>query len=121
MSSARIDCRVMRTSATTIRPITARDGSTPLPLSIRLLRRLNPLVVALLRSPLHGLLSKDLLLLTYTGRKTGRSRTLPLSYVEIGGHVYLCTRSSLWWTSLRDGARVEIRLRGHRSGASAVV
>ncbi len=33
----------------------------------------NPFVRALLRSRLHGLLSGSLLLVTYTGRKTGRT------------------------------------------------
>ena len=109
-----------RTTAT-LPPGARSTASAPLPLSIRLLRRLNPLIASLLRSPLHGVLSRNLLLLTYTGRKTGRPRTLPLSYVELGASVYLCTRSSLWWRSLRDGARVELRLRGSRIGAAASV
>lgn len=109
-----------RTTAT-LSPSTSSTASARLPLSIRVLRRLNPLIAGLLRSPLHGVLSRDLLLLTYTGRKTGRRRTLPLSYVELGTSVYLCTRSSLWWRSLRDGAPVELRLRGRRSGAAASV
>lgn len=92
-----------------------------LPLSIRLLRRLNPLVTAILRSPLHGLLSKDLLLLDHVGARSGRRRVLPLSYVEIDGRPYLCTRSSLWWRNLRAMPRVELVLRGRRVAAVAEV
>jgi hypothetical protein len=44
---------------------------------------------------------------------------LPLSYVELGGHVYLCTRSSLWWRNLRPNPAVEIQLRGRRIAAVA--
>jgi hypothetical protein len=33
---------------------------------------------ALLRSPLHGLLSGMLMLLSYTGRKSGRTYTIPI-------------------------------------------
>lgn len=99
----------------------AAHAAEPLPLSIRLLRRLNPLVGALLRSPLHGLASGELLLLTYVGAKTGIRRTLPLSYVETGGRLYLCTRSSAWWRNLRGGRPVELWLRGRRITATPVV
>lgn len=86
----------------------------PLPLAIRVLRRLNPLIAALLRSRLHRPLSASLLLLTYVGRKSGRQRSLPLSYVAVGGGLYLCTRSSRWWRSWRPDAAVAVHLRGRR-------
>jgi deazaflavin-dependent oxidoreductase (nitroreductase family) len=92
-----------------------------LPLSIRVLRRLNPLLMALLRSPLHGLLSRDLLLLGYVGARSGRRRELPLSYVEVDGVPYLCTRTSLWWRNLRAKPQVELCLRGRRVAARATV
>ena len=101
-----------------------RDGmaaETPVPVAIRLLRRLNPAITALLRSPLHALVSRDLLLLTYTGPVSGRRHTLPLSYVTVDERVYLCTRSSRWWRSLRHGRPVELRLRGRRVAATPVV
>jgi len=85
---------------------------TPVPWSIRLLRRLNPVIVAVLRSPLHGLLSANLLVLGYTGRRTGRRYRLPLSYVERDGRLYLCTRTAFWWLNLRSRGPVELRLRG---------
>ena len=93
----------------------------PLPLAIRVLRRLNPTIGALLRSPLHGLVSRNLLLLTYVGATTGRTRTLPLSYVTVGDRLYLCTRSSRWWRSLRGGRPVTIQLRGRALAAMPVI
>lgn len=98
-----------------------RATAPPAPLAIRLLRRLNPLIVAVLRSPLHGLVSRNLLLLTWIGAKTGVRRTLPLSYVEVAGRPYLCTRSSAWWRNLRNGRPVELRLRGRRIAATPAV
>jgi deazaflavin-dependent oxidoreductase (nitroreductase family) len=91
------------------------------PPSLRLLRRCNGLVRALLRSPLHGLLSRDLLVLAYTGAKTGQPRVLPLSYVEHDGRLYLCTRTSLWWRNLKSRPEVELWLRGRRLAATAHV
>jgi hypothetical protein len=89
----------------------------PLPIAIRVLRRLNPVIAALLRSPLHGVLSRNLLLLTYVGRRSGRRRTLPLSYTTVNDRLYLCTRSSRWWRSWHPDAAVELRLRGRRVAA----
>jgi F420H(2)-dependent quinone reductase len=99
----------------------SRSGGTPtatdLPVAIRVLRRLNPVIGWTLRSRLHVLVSRNLLLLTYVGARTGSSRALPLSYVEVGTRLYLCTRSSLWWRNLRNGRPVELRLRGRRVSA----
>ena len=39
----------------------------------------NPFVGALLRSPLHGFMSNSTMLLTYTGRKSGKTYTTPVS------------------------------------------
>lgn len=84
------------------------------PFSIRVLRRLKPLVVAVLSSPLHGLLSRDVLLLRYKGRRSGRAYELPLSYVETGGAIHLCTRpeGSDWWRNVKGGCAVEATVRG---------
>lgn len=106
---------------TTMSTSSHAQAAEPLPIAIRLLRRLNPVIAALLRSPLHGLASRNLLLLTYVGAKSGVVRTLPLSYVEVGGRPYLCTRSSAWWRNLRSGRPVELRLRGRRVAATPVV
>src|SRR5262249_17743027 len=42
---------------------------------------INPVIRALLRSPVHGLMSKSLMLITFTGRKSGRRYTTPVRYV----------------------------------------
>jgi deazaflavin-dependent oxidoreductase (nitroreductase family) len=92
------------------------------PPSIRLLRRFNPLLQAILRSPLHRLASRDLLVLEYTGAKSGQRRSLPLSYVEHDGRIYLCTRSSLWARNLRTEPAVGVWLRGqHVAGTADVI
>jgi hypothetical protein len=43
-----------------------------------------PVMKALLRSPLHRLLDGTLVLLTYTGRKTGKQYTIPIGYFVWG-------------------------------------
>lgn len=80
------------------------------------IRRLgNGFVRALLRSPLHGLLSGSLLLVTYTGRRSGRTFTIPVMYVEDAGALVVYVGQSperVWWRNLRSGAQVDVRLRG---------
>src|SRR6266566_2085486 len=46
------------------------------------IRFVNPVARAQLRSPMHRLLSEDLMLLTVTGRKTGRTYTSPVGRHE---------------------------------------
>jgi hypothetical protein len=75
----------------------------------------NTFVRALLRSPLHRLLSGSLLLVTYTGRQSGRTFTIPVMYVqdEVELVVYVGRSSDkVWWRNLRGGAQVSVRLRG---------
>jgi deazaflavin-dependent oxidoreductase (nitroreductase family) len=84
----------------------------------------NPVVRAVLRSPLHGLASRWLLLLTYTGRRTGRRYTLPAQYVRRGDELFLFpgrAARKTWWRNLRGRASVSVRLRGRDLAATAVV
>jgi deazaflavin-dependent oxidoreductase (nitroreductase family) len=85
----------------------------------------NLFVISLLRSPLHRLASGSLLLVTYRGRASRRSVTIPVMYVEREGTLTIFVGHSerkRWWRNLRTGAEVEVRLRGHRlSGHAEVV
>lgn len=105
------------------RPLAPPSTTHSIPLSIRVLRRLRPFVAAILASPVHGLLSRDVLLIGYAGRRSGRRYTLPLSYVEHGGALYLCTRpeGSDWWRNLKGGAAVDLVLCGRPVLARAEV
>jgi len=91
----------------------------PLPV----LRALNPFVAMLLRSPLHGLMSRDVMLLTVTGRRSGRRYTIPVSYLRDADRVRCVTgREVTWWRNLRGGADVTLRIAGEerRGRAEAV-
>lgn len=84
----------------------------------------NPAVKLLLRSPLHGLLSKDIILVTFTGRKSGRRYTTPVSYVEEGDKITFLTQGR-WWKNLRGNDEacvpVTVRVRGRDLEARAQV
>lgn len=81
----------------------------------------NPIVRAILRSPLHGLLSRGLALITVTGRRSGRELTIPVSYRQRGDRVTVrvgAFERKRWWRNLSHGERpVRMRIRGReRSG-----
>jgi deazaflavin-dependent oxidoreductase (nitroreductase family) len=80
----------------------------------------NDFVAWLLRSRLHGLLSGGMLLITFTGRKTGRQYTTPVGYYREGDVLWVITsRDRTWWRNLRGGAEVTLRLRGRNVQAHA--
>lgn len=85
-------------------------------------RPLNPVVRWLLRSPLHGPISRGLLLITLSDRSSGRRYALPVQYAQRGDAVYvLSLPARRWWRNLVGGARVELRLRGERLEADGEV
>jgi len=67
-----------------------------------------------LKTPLlQGRIGKQLALLTFTGRRTGRMYTIPLSYERSGNHLLFLTRKRrLWWRNFTDQPAVELRLAG---------
>ena len=64
-----------------------------------------------LRSPVHGMVDKSILLITFTGRKSGKTYTTPVSYSQCDDQVYIFTHAD-WWKNLRSGAPVTLRIRG---------
>jgi hypothetical protein len=78
-------------------------------------RLVNPVVRWLLRSPLHPLLSRSLVILSYQGRKTGRWRSLPCMYARDGQDLNVIPGQpdrKVWWRNLRQPTQVRLRLQG---------
>jgi hypothetical protein len=73
----------------------------------------NPAVRLLLRSPLHILLSRTLLLLTYTGRTSGKHYTIPVTYSRADDVVTVFTHHS-WWKNVRGRAPVVVEIKRRR-------
>ena len=77
---------------------------------------INPIVRFLLRSPIHGLWSGSLMLITFTGRKTQRVYTTPVRYLQRDGAVWAFTSvRNKWWRNLQGGATVSLRIGGKDS------
>jgi len=72
---------------------------------------LNRTMKLILRSPWHGLVSKSILLITFTGRKSGKIYTTPVSYSQYNGQVNVFTHAN-WWKNLLSSESVTLRIRG---------
>ena len=72
----------------------------------------NDFMVWVLRSPIHSLLSNGMMLISMTGRKTGKKITTPVGYYRVGDYLWVITsRERKWWRNLQGGAPVDLLLK----------
>lgn len=82
----------------------------------------NPMLKWLLRSPWHATASHEVLLITVTGRKSGKPYTTPVNYVRDGDVLSVLSHAHrTWWRNLRGGAPVKIVLQGKTIKTMAAV
>ena len=87
-----------------------------------LFKVINPVMSLMLRSPLHKIFSDSIMLITFTGRNSGRQFTTPVRYLRDGELVRCYTaKENQWWRNLRGGAEVELLTAGHRGRYHASV
>jgi len=73
----------------------------------------NAFVKFFLKTPLQALLG-DTMLITVTGRKTGRAYTTPVGFFRDGNSLWVLTaRDRTWWRNVCGGAKVKLLLHGH--------
>ena len=72
-----------------------------------LLRIANPALKFLLGTPLAGPARKQLMVLNFNGRKTGRPYSIPLSAHLIDNQLYALTGAT-WKQNFRDGGAAEV-------------
>jgi hypothetical protein len=85
-------------------------------------RAINPLVRAILLSPAHRLLSRNLLVITVTGRRSGHEYSFPVGYEQSGDEVRIGVgwpERKRWWRNLRGGGAVTLHIRGSERAAWA--
>lgn len=72
-----------------------------------LLRLINPVMGLLLRSPLAGVAGRQFMVLRFTGRKTGRPYSIPLSAHVIDDQLYALSGAP-WKQNFRGGSPVDV-------------
>ena len=81
---------------------------------------LNPVVKCLLRSPLHGLMSRNTMIVRYTGRRSGKTFEIPISYAVIDGAlVGFTAREGRWWRNFEQGGSAQLLVAGSWRDATA--
>ncbi len=76
-----------------------------------LFKVLNPIMKLILRSPLHAIVSKRIMIISFSGRKSGREYSTPVSYFQEGDRV-VCFTHSPWWKNIGDGSAEKVRIQG---------
>jgi hypothetical protein len=84
----------------------------------RIMKAVNVPMRAVLRLPFATPLSANLMLISYTGVKSGKSYLQPVSYAR-DGEMLLTPGGGRWTLNLKNGRRVRLRLRGRDVPAHA--
>ena len=74
---------------------------------------INPFVAWLARSPFHFIISHQLLIIQFEGRKSGKMYLVPVSYHKYRSvHTSVTLRSNIWWRNLKELSHTKIWLKG---------
>jgi hypothetical protein len=76
-----------------------------------MLRVMNPAVKFLLRTPFAGGLGRQMMVLNFTGRKSGRRFSIPVSAHRIDGTLYALANAG-WTANFAGGAAADVRHAG---------
>lgn len=80
---------------------------------------LNGLISMLLRSPLHGVLSKSSIVLSFKGYRSGKLYAFPVGYYDLQGNTLSVIPLHGWWKNLRGNVPVTVWLKGRKYQGSA--
>ena len=74
---------------------------------------INPFVALLARSPLHFIISHQVLVIQFKGKRSGKSYLVPVSYHEHdSSYTSVTLRSNIWWRNLKGLSHTKIWLQG---------
>ena len=89
---------------------------------MNLWRLINPFVVLILGSPLHFLASKNLIFITFQGRKSKKTFNIPVSYHREGNDLIALTlKQNLWWKNLKMLNTTQITLLGKKENVELTI
>ena len=76
---------------------------------------LNAAVIALAKSPIHKIISRNILVLEIIGAQTGQKYKIPVSYLQIDSGLLYCVtdRKNIWWKNLRSRQDINAFYKGN--------
>ena len=81
----------------------------------KIMTKLNPVMVRILESRLHGLLSRGLMVIHIQGVRSGKRYKIPVGYQRYGDQLVVLvskSRRKNWWRNYRSEHSVEVTVRG---------
>ena len=91
-------------------PTTPSNEKVRPPMPPLMMKVMNPIMKAILRSPLHGRMSEHIMILTFRGRKSGKLFSTPVGYMRKGNKLQVFT-SSNWWKNFIGSAPVTMLIK----------
>lgn len=83
---------------------------------------INAIMRTLLRSPLHGLMSDSILVITCRGRRSGREYSTPVRYLPLDDRLRCTTAThTQWWRNVSGDAPVSLLVAGKQGEYRAEV
>jgi hypothetical protein len=80
----------------------------------------NPLMEWLLKSPLHGMLSGNTIIIYFKGQKSGKDYHVPIGYLQVDNTLLtVSSKQRTWWRNMRCDAPVKILMKGKMLPAHA--
>ena len=75
---------------------------------------INPIMIFLMRSPLHFIVSHSVLVLYVFGTKTGKLYRIPVSFFEHRKGLLTCVtdKPNIWWKNLKEEKEIKIVFKG---------
>jgi len=61
----------------------------------------NKIMVWILKSPLHSIISSGIMIIGFKGSKSGKKYSTPVNYLNIEDKIYVMSdRTRIWWKTL---------------------
>ena len=74
---------------------------------------INRVVKLVLRSPIHRILSKSIMLIRFRGLKTGKEYATPVRYMVRDDQIYCFSNDEArWWRNIKDGTLIRLLIKG---------
>lgn len=81
----------------------------------KLFGSLNPIIKSILESRLHGVISRQLMLVKFKGRKSGKEFVTPTAYNEFDGTIIITIvemKNKKWWKNYTEVWPMDVLVRG---------
>ena len=82
----------------------------------------NKIMLGILRSPIHSMISNGIMILGFKGAKSGKTFSTPVNYMEIDSKIYVMSdRTRIWWKNIKTNPEVEMYIKLESIKGSGVV